>query len=115
MMIVYLIKVKPFEDPFFNKLEIFNEVCVLLSIYHLFTFTDFVGNVVMQYNIGWSMVGLTCFNIVTNILIVVICTISELIKKIRKMKCCNRKNQDAVVAIKPEIRIEEKSFYEKMN
>ena len=40
--VMYLIGYKPYEDPFTNKNEIFNEICVLVVGYHLFVFTDFV-------------------------------------------------------------------------
>jgi hypothetical protein len=33
--------VKPFEKPLSNKMEIFNEICIMATAYHLFTFTDF--------------------------------------------------------------------------
>jgi hypothetical protein len=36
--------VKPFVNNFLNKLEIFNEVCIMLVTYHLYLFTEFVPN-----------------------------------------------------------------------
>jgi hypothetical protein len=34
----------PFRSNVTNKMELFNEVCVLLTNYHLFLFTDFLQN-----------------------------------------------------------------------
>ena len=47
------------------------------------------------------MIGFTLFNIVTNILIVVVCTIQDLIKKIKKSKWCKKRDEDRVLPIKP--------------
>jgi hypothetical protein len=30
---------RPFENPLLNKLEIFNELCIMGAAYHLFVFT----------------------------------------------------------------------------
>jgi hypothetical protein len=45
LVILYLGVTKPFEEPFLNKLEIFNEICVLGVGYHLLLFTDFIPDV----------------------------------------------------------------------
>jgi hypothetical protein len=42
-MIIYVAYFKPFELPLLNKMEVFNEFSILLATYHLFTFTQFVG------------------------------------------------------------------------
>jgi hypothetical protein len=65
-MITYLMIVKPFDLPILNKMEIFNECCIMGAAYHLFTFTEFVGDPEMQYNIGWSIIGVTLINIAVN-------------------------------------------------
>lgn len=52
----YVIKNQPFEDKSLNFLEIFNEVVILVCLYHLLMFTQGINsNVVMLYNVGWSM------------------------------------------------------------
>lgn len=45
LVIIYLTLVKPFEVSYMNKLEIFNEICILIVSYHMFIFTDFVPDV----------------------------------------------------------------------
>lgn len=49
-----------------NKLEIFNELCIMGAAYHLFVFTQYVDDPIMQYNVGWSMIGVTALNIIVN-------------------------------------------------
>ena len=66
LLILFNQLVKPFENPVLNRLEIFNEVCIMAAAYHLFVFTDYVDDPVMQYKVGWSMIGVTAFNIVVN-------------------------------------------------
>jgi hypothetical protein len=103
-MLIYLISVRPFEDSMLNKLEIFNEHCVLGSVYHMYAYTEYVPEVETQYKVGYSMIALTVFNIAANIMVVVICTIIHVIKKVRRSKCWKKKqnDKDAVVAIKPQ-------------
>ncbi len=52
-----------------NRLEIFNEFCILAAAYHLLLFTDFIESPEFQYKIGWSIVGITTFNIVVNMIV----------------------------------------------
>jgi hypothetical protein len=66
LVIIYNKLARPFEDPKLNKLEIFNELCIMVSAYHLFLFTPFVEDSAFQYKIGWSMIGVTVLNIVVN-------------------------------------------------
>jgi hypothetical protein len=65
-MIMYLSMVKPFDLPILNKIELFNECCIIGASYHLFAFTEFVGDPELQYKIGWSMIGITSLNIAVN-------------------------------------------------
>jgi hypothetical protein len=69
LLIVYNKLARPFENPTLNRLEIFNELCIIGAAYHLFVFTQFVDDPKLQYNVGWSMIGVTTFNIVVNMAI----------------------------------------------
>ena len=53
--IMYLIHVKPFEEPKFNYLEIFNEIVILVCCYHLLFFIDANIDTQMKYLAGWSL------------------------------------------------------------
>ena len=57
---------KPFEEKYMNNLEIFNELCIVIVSYHLYLFTNYIGDPLLQYNIGWSIVGTTIGNILVN-------------------------------------------------
>lgn len=69
LSIMYLIYFKPYEDPFTNNNEIFNEACVLLCSYQLFVFTDYVSDASVKKYTGYLMIGTILFNFGTNILI----------------------------------------------
>ena len=49
LLIIYLFFVQPFERKIFNKLEIFNEITIVIVTYHLFVFTDFMDDPELKY------------------------------------------------------------------
>ena len=53
LVMLWIGQVKPMETIFLLRLEIFNELCMLFSSYHLFLFTVFVPDLYMQYDIGY--------------------------------------------------------------
>ena len=65
-MLIFFVHVTPLNQPLLNRMEIFNECCLLVSSYFLFLFTDFVPDVKKRYMIGWGFVGLQIFNIGVN-------------------------------------------------
>lgn len=82
MMVVYIVYVKPFEQSLLNKLEIFNEICILLESNHLYLFTYFVSDPYLQYYAGWSIVAITLINIFVNMLIIISMGVYQAYKKI---------------------------------
>lgn len=48
-VIIYLTYYRPFVIPALNRMEIFNEGCILVASMHLITFTDFSGDPEVQY------------------------------------------------------------------
>lgn len=85
LMIVYLVRVKPFEYSQMNNVEIFNETCVLIASYHLFMFTNFTSDPAVQYQVGWSMIGLTVSCILANIGLVVASSFITLKHTLRRL------------------------------
>jgi len=43
----------------------------MIPTYHLFVFTYLVPDFEMQYKLGWSMICVTVFNIVVNLMVMV--------------------------------------------
>ena len=67
---IYLILAKPFYEPLLNHLEVFNEVCILITEYHLIVFSDFLSgsasNSQAQDTAGNTMIAFTVINMVVN-------------------------------------------------
>ena len=69
-MLAYLGLVKPFEVPIFNKLEMFNEFSIVIVNYHLYLFTNFLPDPIIQFNVGWSLLAVTVGNIIVNMSVI---------------------------------------------
>lgn len=80
---MYNVLVKPFENPSLNRLEVFNETCIIAAAYHLFAYTDFLPSPDMQYKVGWSMIAITVFNIGVNMLVMLVGTVASIKKSFR--------------------------------
>jgi len=64
--IIYLGSSWPHQRKTISKIDMANEFIIVAIFLHLFTFTDFVPDLELQYSIGWSMNGfvvlLICLN-----------------------------------------------------
>ena len=78
LMLIYNILVQPFEEPTLNYLEIFNELCIIVAAYHLIPFTDFLDDPEIKYEIGWSIIGITTFNIGVNMIFMSLLSLRKL-------------------------------------
>ena len=70
-MLVFLIRAKPFKEPSKNRLEIFNECCLLINCYSYMLFldnTDIDPN--LRYNLGFIPIGISCFYLLVNALLI---------------------------------------------
>lgn len=69
---MYLIGVKPFENPKINYIEIFNESVVLIVSYHLFLFTDYIDGDELSTYVGYSIIGATLLTIAVNMVVMLL-------------------------------------------
>jgi hypothetical protein len=75
LSMVYVLKTKPHDEKFTNKLEVANEVCILLFDYHLIMLmsrplTSDIDPETM-FNLGWSFIGVFVFFLFVNMSILV--------------------------------------------
>lgn len=70
-MIMLLGMFPPYKDRSQNRMELINELFVLLTSYHLLSLTDFLSDVNRRENVGTSLVFTVCACIVLNISVVV--------------------------------------------
>ncbi|CDW81605.1 UNKNOWN [Stylonychia lemnae] len=85
-IIMFLIIVKPFQKSLNNYLEILNEICILGASYHLLVLTDYTPDDDIQYMAGWSLIGITVFNMLINIFVMVTLSLAGLIMTIKELK-----------------------------
>eukprot|EP00347_Sterkiella_histriomuscorum_P018674 403344610 len=105
LLYIYVGIVKPFETVKFNRIEQFNEVCILAVSYHLLIFTDYVDDTDIQDDFGYSIIAITMVNIVVNMGIMIVETIKKLrisfpafIQKLKNLKARikNRKYNESL-------------------
>ncbi len=65
----YIMLVKPFKFRQMNNLQIFNEICVLMTNYHMLLFTDFIQDAEIKFKVGWSLIALSLFMILGNVFV----------------------------------------------
>ena len=84
---------EPFNSYHENVQELFNEGYVLFAYYHLACMTDFVSNTTIREELGFSMIILTCFNILVSLIKVLTIQIHNfrmyIMKKLSKRKVKN--------------------------
>ena len=66
-LICFFLNTKPFETPYINKMEIFNECCVYTLLLCYTTFTDSTTPVEFYMNMGLASVGIILFNFLFNL------------------------------------------------
>ena len=59
---------QPFVNKVLNYLEVMNEVSILIIIYHMIVFTDYVDSRSTQYVVGYSVCIFTGLNICINVI-----------------------------------------------
>jgi hypothetical protein len=80
LYVTYLLYYKPYEEMRVNKLEVFNELCVLTSSYVLYLQTDFVDGVVssqVKSIGGMLLIGITLINFLINLSVILMQTVQR--------------------------------------
>lgn len=52
-------------------MELFNESTIMLCTYHFYFFTDFVPSPDSRYTMGYSLIVLTCINLLGNLIVMI--------------------------------------------
>ena len=73
-----------YEERIRNITSNINEVIILLTIYHLFCFTDFVKDVSTRDYVGQTMVGLTFANMSFNLIPIVFSSFKIVLTKLKQ-------------------------------
>jgi hypothetical protein len=83
-----------------NKMELFNEFFVMITIYHQLCFTDLVTNVDARSIMGWSLVYINIIYIIVNFGKISINSLKTVYCKLRKTYCIWRNNRTRAKIIK---------------
>ena len=62
----YLIRIKPFENPEFNYLEILNEYTFSILTIFMLIFSDYNNDPYAKYNYGWVFISILILNLGIN-------------------------------------------------
>jgi len=76
---MFVTVVKPYPTPEEHKAEMFNLVCVVIILYHMLWFTEFVPDAEDKYNLGFSMIFFLGFNVCWNLFWLILHSIQGLI------------------------------------
>ncbi len=79
-------RIQPFNSKFFNGIEIFNEVCLIIGSLTLIEFSDYELDLDFRYKVGWFMTALMGLNTIVNIFGLFF-KIGSVIKEIISKKC----------------------------
>ena len=65
------------------KIELFNECTVIFACYHLLTFTDWIGDFEVKFQLGWSLIAVVILNVLINFTIVSIIALRDIVNSAR--------------------------------
>ena len=85
---LYIMNYTAFYCPYSRKIsnvqEVINEWTVLLASYHLLTFTEWVYDLELRYQLGWSVIATIILNVLFNASIMVSYLLKTCYVKLRK-------------------------------
>lgn len=89
-----------------RRIEYFNEITIMMCVYHFFVFTDFVDDPVTRYYVGFSLIGVSCLNIIGNVSVMLWVTCKLLVFRVKKYGYTMR-NKKVMKKIEKERKIKE--------
>jgi len=72
---------KPFERHSQYVIETINEVTVIMIIYHVFCFTEFVPDPKTRHTVGWSLIVTITCNLLINVFLIIKELVSDILQK----------------------------------
>jgi hypothetical protein len=61
--------VRPYTIPSLNHLETFNEACIYLCTLPSMMFSDLGSGGLLEYQLGWAVIGVVTLNVIVNIIV----------------------------------------------
>ena len=102
---IYVAEVRPFEDEFLNKMELFNEIVNIMCVNLVFCFSDVITDAEQKLSAGFIFIGVVMFVIIVHLSIMATGQIRNLIQKCKKR---SKNKQPRKKVTKNQKRVEEK-------
>ena len=67
VVIIYLVKFKPLESTFQSRMELMNEITLILLVYCMILFTDYVAEAATRYQAGFAFLAIAGSNITVHL------------------------------------------------
>ena len=83
---IYMVSAKPLVSKSENKIELFNELCILLCCHLMTTFLNIAMPAEFAGVLGWVFVGVATFNVIFNLSCTIYTTLMEFKEKIQKRR-----------------------------
>eukprot|EP00347_Sterkiella_histriomuscorum_P007698 403347912 len=100
-LLFFLIRVKPMELQYQNRLDIFNETSLLACLYMCLLYTDIVPDIDTQIKLGWTFCAIIFVNLTTNLSVILYIVTSSFVTRL-KYKCNKKLSQNKTVCIMTE-------------
>jgi hypothetical protein len=72
LVMIFVIKLRPFDQPLLNRLEIFNEICIYAETCLTILFTDLnIEGMESNYNIAWIVILILFINFAVNFAVLI--------------------------------------------
>jgi hypothetical protein len=84
LLLCYILSVRPFRSPALNQLEVFNEASIYMCSVPCLMFTEIGEAGLLEYQIGWAVIGVVTLNIVVNIIVLAVENVKGLRAQCRK-------------------------------
>ena len=81
---IYVAEVRPFEDEFLNKMELFNEIVNIMCVNLVFCFSDVITDTEQKFSAGFIFIGVVMSVIIVHLSIMATGQIKNLIQKCKK-------------------------------
>ena len=81
---IYVAEVRPFEDEFLNKMELFNEIANIMCVNLVFCFSDVITDTDQKYSSGFLFIGVVMFVIIVHLSIMATAQIRRLVQKCKQ-------------------------------
>jgi hypothetical protein len=83
---MYVIQFKPYDDPYTNYNEIFNELCVLAASYPVIMFIDFIDSPQVKEKAGLGIILVLAISFGVNLIIQIVTMLKDLPKAVKKIR-----------------------------